>query len=72
LGGARSRGLGKVTLALDWEGALLVTRGGLRNYLLERKGTVSLAEEAIRRDYWQKFLGELSGNGGQNDAQATG
>lgn len=71
LGGARSRGLGKVRLALDWDEALLVRRDGLHDYLLDRRGTVSLAREEERKALWQKFVEALNWDGGQNHAQAT-
>ena len=76
IGGGRSRGLGKVKLHLDWPDALLVTRDGLREYLLTRETTVSLAQEDARKTYWQTFLNELNdrdglGTGGLDDAQAT-
>ena len=64
LGGGRSRGLGKIFLELDWANALLVTRPGLRNYLIDRRGNVSLADEDTRKNYWQQFLDALNGNGG--------
>jgi CRISPR-associated RAMP protein (TIGR02581 family) len=71
LGGGRSRGLGQAKLELDWPGAALVKKDGLRAYLLER-ATISLAEEKVRKEYWQTFVGEIYGEGGQADAQATG
>ncbi len=69
LGGGRSRGLGQVTLKVDWEDekeTWLVTRDGLRAYLLDRT-TTSLADEKVRRRYWEKFLDEVT-RGGKSDA----
>jgi len=63
LGGGRSRGLGKVKLALDWPGAKLVTRDGLKAYLLDRTPTVSLAREEDRHKFWEALLSDL-GQGG--------
>ncbi|TEU18861.1 MAG: CRISPR-associated RAMP protein [Anaerolineales bacterium] len=69
LGGGRSRGLGEVKLEVDWENGKetwLVTRDGLRAYLLDRTMT-SLADEEIRRSYWKAFLDEVA-KGGKSDA----
>ena len=67
LGGGRSRGLGKVKLLLDWQAATLVTRDGLKAYLLDRTPTKSLAREDERRKFWEMFLSEL-GQGGKSHA----
>jgi CRISPR-associated RAMP protein (TIGR02581 family) len=69
LGGGRSRGLGQVTLKVDWENGeetWLVTREGLRAYLWDRT-TISLANENVRRSYWGEFLSEVT-KGGKGDA----
>jgi CRISPR-associated RAMP protein (TIGR02581 family) len=69
LGGGRSRGLGRVTLEVDWENeeeTWLVTREGVRAYLLERT-TTSLTDEQVRHRYWEKFLDKVTG-GGKPDA----
>jgi len=69
LGGGRSRGLGQVTLKVDWENekeTWLVTREGLKAYLLDRT-TTSLADEKVRRHYWERFLKAVT-EGGKSDA----
>ena len=69
LGGGRSRGLGQVSLKVGWEDGKetwLVTRDGLRAYLLDRT-TTSLADGKARRRYWEKFLDEVA-KGGKSDA----
>jgi len=69
LGGGRSRGLGQVTLEVDWRNekeTWLVTGEGLRDYLWDRRAT-SLADEKVRRQYWEKFLEEVH-RGGERDA----
>jgi CRISPR-associated RAMP protein (TIGR02581 family) len=65
LGGGRSRGLGQVGLKVDWEDGKetwLVSRAGLRAYLLDRT-TTSLADEKVRRRYWKAFLDEVAKRG---------
>ncbi len=68
LGGGRSRGLGQVTLTVNWanDETWLVKKAGLRAYLLDRT-TISLADEATRRAYWEQFLEAVMG-GGNDDA----
>ncbi|MBE9506673.1 MAG: CRISPR-associated RAMP protein [Chloroflexi bacterium] len=69
LGGGRSRGLGQVRLKVDWEDekeTWLVTREGLRDYLLDRT-TTSLADDKVRRRYWEAFLEDVT-KGGKSDA----
>jgi CRISPR-associated RAMP protein (TIGR02581 family) len=69
LGGGRSRGLGQVTLKVEWDNdkeTWLVTHEGLRVYLLDRT-TTSLADEKVRRCYWERFLEEVN-RGGKRDA----
>jgi len=69
LGGGRSRGLGQVRLKVDWQDTKetwLVTRDGLKAYLLDRT-TTSLADEKVRRPCWEEFLREVT-QGGKRDA----
>jgi len=68
LGGAASRGLGNVRLALAWKDSEWLPASGLRAYFEER--TIgSLAKEEDREHYWRAFLGALDkGKGAKGDA----
>ncbi|MEW5958825.1 MAG: CRISPR-associated RAMP protein Csx7 [Chloroflexota bacterium] len=68
LGGARSRGLGHVTLELDWANATLVQQTDLKEYLLNPATATRLAQETDRRRFWQKFVDNLENKGGRLDA----
>jgi hypothetical protein len=53
---------------VDWENrkeTWLVSRNGLRAYLLDRT-TTSLADEQVRRRYWKAFLDEVAKGGKSN------
>jgi CRISPR/Cas system CSM-associated protein Csm3 (group 7 of RAMP superfamily) len=56
LGGGRSRGLGRVTLALDWEQAEVVDQKSLRHYLLTGRGQPL---EERRQELLEAFLGKI-------------
>lgn len=61
LGGATSRGLGNVHLAIDWPKSEWLTRENLRAYL-ETRTAGSLAQEEDRKRCWQAFLAALDGH----------
>jgi CRISPR-associated RAMP protein (TIGR02581 family) len=68
LGGASSRGLGKVRLELCWNDSEWIIASNLRNYL-EKKVTGNLAKEEDRERYWQAFLTALQNEKeGKSDA----
>lgn len=71
LGGASSRGLGKVKLTIEWPHSQWLTAAGLRRYL-GGEPAPSLAKEPDRQRYWQAFLAALEEGRGGNDAQKTG
>jgi len=58
LGGAASRGLGSVKLALDWAQSEWVTATNLRAYFAEQS-VERLQEESQRAQYWNAFLAAL-------------
>ncbi|MBN2390316.1 MAG: CRISPR-associated RAMP protein [Anaerolineae bacterium] len=58
LGGAISRGLGSVTLALDWAQSEWLTAPNLRAYFAEQS-VERLQEESQRAQYWTAFLAAL-------------
>lgn len=58
LGGGRSRGLGRVTLALDWEQAEVVDRASLREYLATGRG--QRLNEEKRKALLDAFLAEIA------------
>lgn len=68
LGGASSRGLGKVYLELEWEKSEWLTAAGLRQYL-ETRQPGNLAGEAERERYWGAFLAALQ-NGKEVEGDA--
>lgn len=61
LGGARSRGLGWVTLKVKWEDAYRIDQQSLRQYLATGKGEL-LADEATRKKIVDQFLVKVGGN----------
>ncbi len=68
IGGARSRGLGHVTLELDWANSTLVKQENLKQYLLDPNTATTLSGEEDRKAYWQNFVETVTGNGGQSNA----
>lgn len=58
MGGARSRGLGWVTLQVNWDKAYRIDQASLRRYLATGQGE-PLADEALRRNLVEDFLGHV-------------
>lgn len=68
LGGAASRGLGRVHLELDWAGAEWLTAKELPAYIKGEAKSGRLADPAEREKYWQAFMKAITeaGKAGQH------